>query len=138
MLMESLKYHYKLYKRQERMVDPEIEANVRPQFQDGLRIKILPEPPGTFVVIIPSPRSIPNPSRGASWSTWQCACSMDPTVRPNSNSAEFCASVVSKLQLLYGFRINLTWLDIHPGPSPYPLWKRKGCYKYASPLDLVT
>ena len=47
-----------------------------------------------FRVVAPNLGSIPNPPGGAGWSWGWCGCHRDPLVRPNSNSAEFRASVV--------------------------------------------
>ena len=52
------------------------------------------EAAGALTVATPNLVSILNPPGGAGWSWGQCGCHRDPLVRPNSNSAEFYASVV--------------------------------------------
>ena len=72
------------------------------------------EAAGALGAAAPILESIPNPPGGAGWSWGQCGCQKRSPVRPNSNSAEFRASVVLNYSCC-GVRIELA-----VGSLPYP------------------
>ena len=61
------------------MADFVIQAPGRVEFEDGLRMEVLPEGcAGALLVTALSPGSIPIPSQGADWSWEWCSCHADP------------------------------------------------------------
>ena len=77
---------------QESVAGSVIQATGTMELEDGLRTGR--EAAGALRAAAPSLGSIPISPGGVIWSWGQYSCHRDSLVRPNSSSAEFCASVV--------------------------------------------